>query len=72
MRQRICIYADDVERITGKSNRYCRDLLKKVKEHNGKESHQPISYCEFAEYAGLKPEAVFKAINNVPVLDEEE
>jgi len=69
--QRICVYPSDVALLFGRSDRYGRELLRKLRETIGKEPRQPISYCEFAEYVGLKPEAVFKAINNVPVLEEE-
>ncbi|MAY22034.1 MAG: hypothetical protein CMC74_04580 [Flavobacteriaceae bacterium] len=55
-----------------RSNRHCREILQKIREQLQKESHQSISFCEFADYMGLKREAVFNAINKLPVLMEEE
>ncbi len=72
MSQRISIYPSDVELILGRSNRHCREILQKIREQLQKESHQSISFCEFADYMGLKREAVFNAINKLPVLMEEE
>ncbi|MAO07497.1 MAG: hypothetical protein CL596_02160 [Alteromonas sp.] len=72
MGKRLCIYASDVELITGRSNRQSLEILRKIKLEKGKETHQVISYCEFAEYMGLKPEAVLKTINKVPLVLEEE
>ena len=35
--KRICIYPKDIQRITGKSERYGRLLLAKIKERNEKD-----------------------------------
>ena len=40
---RLCIYPKDVQLITGKSERYSRMLLQKVKEKFSKEEHQFVS-----------------------------
>lgn len=48
--------------ITGKSERYCRYLMKKMKAHFQKEQHQVITVLEFAEYLGLDPEKVSETI----------
>ncbi|MDE3235504.1 MAG: hypothetical protein KGO81_06075 [Bacteroidota bacterium] len=55
---RICIYPKDVQRITGKSERYSRLLLQKIKTALGKEAHQFISVEEFCNYTGLREEQV--------------
>lgn len=55
---RSCIYPKDVQRITGKSERYCRKLLRKLKVELKKEGHQFVSIEEFANYVGLDPELV--------------
>lgn len=55
---RVCIYPKDVQRITGKSERYCRTLLQKIKEYFKKEEHQFVSIEEFCLYTGLKIEHV--------------
>ncbi|HVD99989.1 MAG TPA: hypothetical protein VNB90_17400 [Cytophagaceae bacterium] len=55
---RSCIYPKDVQRITGKSERYSRKLLRKIKSALKKEEHQFVSIEEFAQYAGLDPALV--------------
>lgn len=55
---RIIIYPKDVQRITGKSERYGRILLKRIKNHLKKDEHQFVSIEEFCTYTGLKDEQV--------------
>ena len=55
---RLCVYPKDVQRITGKSERYGRMLLIKIRERYKKEEHQFISIEEFCSYTGLKLEQV--------------
>lgn len=55
---RIIIYPKDIQRITGKSERYGRTLLKKIKDHFEKDDHQFVSIEEFCNYTGLKEEQV--------------
>jgi hypothetical protein len=50
---RICIYPKDIMRITGKSERYGRKLLEKIKEKYSKEEHQFVTIKEFCSYSGL-------------------
>ena len=51
--KRICIYPKDVQRITGRSERYGRKLLEKIRTHLNKEQHQFITLKEFSEYTGI-------------------
>lgn len=60
--KRICIYPKDVQRITGRSERYGRMLLSQIKTHYQKEDHQFISIDEFCQYTGLKVEQVYPFI----------
>ena len=53
--KRIIIYPKDVQRITGKSERYGRQLIRNIKSHLNKEDHQYITIDEFADYTGLNP-----------------
>ena len=55
---RLCVYPKDVQRITGKSERYSRMLLQKIKDTLNKQEHQFISVEEFCNYTGLKIEQV--------------
>ncbi|MDO8999825.1 MAG: hypothetical protein Q7W45_08675 [Bacteroidota bacterium] len=57
--QRVCIYPKDVMRITGKSERYSRRLLTKIKKQLNKSSHQFVTVSEFSDYTGIdKPTIV--------------
>lgn len=50
---RICIYPKDIARITGKTERYGRNIINDIKLKLKKEPHQYVTIHEFAEYAGL-------------------
>ncbi|MCE2893742.1 MAG: hypothetical protein LW721_04835 [Flammeovirgaceae bacterium] len=56
--ERIIIYPKDIQRITGKSERYGRLLLKRIKDHLKKEDHQLVTIEEFCSYTGIKIEEV--------------
>ena len=55
---RLCIYPKDVQRITGKSERYGRMLLQKIKLYFEKEEHQFVTVEEFCKYTGFKKDDV--------------
>lgn len=57
--QRVCVYPKDVMRVTGKSERYARKLLNRIKKHLSKPSHQFVTVSEFSDYTGIdKPTIV--------------
>lgn len=56
--KRIVIHTKDVMIITGKSERYSRYLIKKIKEEIGKGEHQYLTIREFCEYLGLHHDEV--------------
>ncbi|KAA1242909.1 hypothetical protein [Aquimarina sp. RZ0] len=51
---RVCIYPKDIQRITGRSERYGRKLLQDIKRYFDKQPHQFITADEFAEYSGIE------------------
>ncbi len=59
---RICIYAKDIQTVTGKSERTSRTILKKVREKLSKEKHQAVTVHEFCDYLGLPLEVVTKQL----------
>ena len=59
---RLCIYPKDIQIITGRSDRYGRNLIKKIKEYLNKPSHQVVTVEEFCQYMGLQPDAVVKQL----------
>lgn len=52
--KRACIYPKDIQRITGRSERYGRKLLNDIRNYFGKEPHQFITIKEFSEYSGIE------------------
>ena len=60
--QRICIYTKDVQIITGKSDKYCRAIMKNIRKINNKEKHQPVSVFELSNYLGLDVQEVMKIV----------
>lgn len=52
--KRVAIYPKDIMVITGKSERYSRDILKQIKMKLNKEKHQVVSLQEFCTYIGLQ------------------
>ena len=60
--ERICIYPKDIQVVTGKSERWGRNLIKKIKETIQKDSHQLVTVEEFCHYTGLQLDEVKKAL----------
>lgn len=56
--ERITIYPKDIQRVTGRSERYGRTLIGKIRKHLNKQDHQFVTVEEFCEYTGLKIEHV--------------
>ncbi len=70
--QRVCIYPSDIAILTGKAERYCRELYQEIRRQLQKSEFQLVSYCEFADFIGIPKEVVLKTINNKPLQHEEE
>jgi len=60
--KRIVIHPKDVVIITGKSERYARYLINRIKSHLNKANHQVVSISEFCEYMGLDQQKVEEQI----------
>ncbi|WP_417857271.1 hypothetical protein [Xanthomarina gelatinilytica] len=56
--KRACIYPKDIQRITGRSERYGRKLLSDIKSFLDKEPHQFVTIHEFSEYSGIQVDVV--------------
>ncbi len=61
--KRVKIYPKDIQRITGKSERYGRYLLKKIKDDLQKEDHQFVTINEFSTFTGIDQELVNQFID---------
>jgi hypothetical protein len=59
---RLCIYPKDIQIITGRSDRYGRNLIKKIKDHFKKEQHQVVTIEEFCQYLGLQQDVVTRQL----------
>ena len=59
---RIYIYPKEIQQLTGRSERYSRDLVAKIKKLHGKDKHQPVTIEEFCQYMGLRVERVREVI----------
>lgn len=59
---RICIYPKDVQLITGKSERWGREVIKKIKEKFNKEDHQLVTIDELCSYLGIEPDVIRKLL----------
>lgn len=62
LQKRACIYPKDIQRITGRSERYGRKLLQDIKNFFDKEPHQFITTKEFSEYSGIEEDIVLQYI----------
>ncbi|MFT6923349.1 MAG: hypothetical protein ACJA1C_002362 [Crocinitomicaceae bacterium] len=60
--KRVVIYPKDIMIITGKSERYSRYLIQRIKKHLNKEDHQIVSIKEFCSYMGLDRDEVEASI----------
>ncbi|VXA98188.1 conserved hypothetical protein [Flavobacterium sp. 9AF] len=61
--KRVCIYPKDIQRITGKSERQCRNIIARIKKELQKEKHQLVTIQEFCDYMGLESTYVQQFIN---------
>ena len=62
--ERICIYPKDVQVVTGKSERWGRDVIKRIKKQFSKEEHQLVTVDEFCNYMGLDSISVKELLRN--------
>ncbi|MEQ8628306.1 hypothetical protein [Ekhidna sp.] len=61
--KRIIIYPKDIQRITGKSERYGRLMIKRIKEELKKDDHQLVTIYEFSHYSGIDQELIEEFID---------
>jgi hypothetical protein len=51
--ERVVIYPKDVHIVTGKSERWARNIIKEIKQTLRKQENQLVSVDEFCSYMGL-------------------
>lgn len=59
---RLCIYLKEIQIITGRSDRYGRNLIKKIKEYLRKQQHQVVTVEGFCQYMGLQQDTVARQL----------
>ena len=62
--QRLCIYPKDVQRITGRSERYSRNLIRRIMQELNKKDHQFLTVSDFCIYIGIDEEKVKEIIKD--------
>lgn len=55
---RIIIYPKDLENITGRRPRTCRQILQKIRLHYYKKINDPVTIKEFCEFMNISEELV--------------
>ncbi len=60
--ERLCIYPKDIQIVTGRSERYGRNLIKTIKEAFSKQNHQLVTIEEFCTYTGLCTQSVVEKL----------
>ena len=56
--KRICIYTKDIQRITGRSERYARQLLENIRREYGKPTGGLVTVQEFCRYTKIQQQEV--------------
>ncbi|RIW12178.1 hypothetical protein D0X99_19675 [Algoriphagus lacus] len=51
--KRCVIYAKDIQRITGRSQRYSHEVIRKIRQMTEKEKGQFVTIGEFSEFSGI-------------------
>ena len=51
--ERVCIYPKDIQFLTGRSERWGRNIIRKIKQEFNKQNHQLVTIDEFCIYMGL-------------------
>ncbi|MFL0352396.1 hypothetical protein [Xanthomarina sp. GH4-25] len=59
----MCIYSKEIAFITGKGDRYARDVIRDIKLLHKKDKHQLVTIREACDYLGLPYQDVFLMIN---------
>lgn len=61
--KRAIIYPKDIQRITGKSERYGRLVIQRIKEELKKDDHQLVTVQEFSRYIGVEEELIMQYLD---------
>jgi hypothetical protein len=61
---RIVVYARDIQNITGRRERTARELLRRIREANGKKRGQPVTVTEFCQFMGLNENEVLQFLKH--------
>ena len=62
--KRIILYNKDLQLLTGKSERTCYQLMKKIRLKFGKETGVPITIHEVSDYLRTRPDIIRTSLYN--------
>ena len=62
--QRLCIYPNDIQIISGKSYRQSLGLIKKIKRHYNKSNEAFLTIQEFCDYTQISYRDVTQQLQN--------
>ncbi len=63
LKKRCVIYAKDIQRITGRSERYSHEVLKKIRCLSEKGKGQFVTVSEFAAFSGIPEEDLMEYLS---------
>ena len=61
---RLVIHPKDIQIVTGRTDRYGRKLISRIKTSLNKQPHQLVTIEEFCNYTGLELQEVKRQIHN--------
>ncbi len=61
--KRCVIYAKDIQRITGRSQRYCHEVIRKIRHLTDKSKGQYVTVAEFSAFSGIPESEVSDYLN---------
>jgi len=63
MKKRCVIYPKDVQRMTGRQERYCQKVISKIKRMFSKKKYQFVTIKEFSEFSGIPEEEILQYLD---------
>lgn len=57
--KRLIIYPKDIQQITGRSERYGRDIIRQIKLQTNKKPFQLVTFKEFSEFMDIPLEEIY-------------
>jgi hypothetical protein len=62
VKKRVCIYAKDIQNVTGRSERYAYQVIAEIRRIKNKDKNHLVTVREFSEFVGIDQEDIYKLI----------